>query len=202
VAAVATEVATAGRSVAATEVGAVVIATKALTVEDQATEAVDSRATATVEEEARTAEATAPRLLQPTVEADNLLPQRLLLLNLPPQPQLSPQSNSNSTPPGQPTTHRTRPRTHTQPTVVLPRSWQLMELLVLPLLNPSSRSTPTTTRARWHRPDLRRMVLARRRLHRLRTALLRHRRRQGLLVLGLVGTAVCRRRQGCDSELE
>ena len=75
------------RSVAAaTVVVAAVIATTALTVEAQATEAVDSQDTAMVEEEARTAEAMAPKLLRPTVVAHSLLQlQSPLLLNLPPQ---------------------------------------------------------------------------------------------------------------------
>ena len=83
-----TEAATAERNVVAmVEVAAVVIATAALTVEARATEAVVSRDTAMVEAEAHTAEATALRLLRPTVVAHSLLPlQPPLLLNLPPQP--------------------------------------------------------------------------------------------------------------------
>ena len=87
---------TAARSVVAvaTEVAVAVIATTALTAEAQATEAVDSQDTATVEEEALTVEAMALRLLQATVAAPSLLPQQqpLSLLNLQPQP--CPQSNS------------------------------------------------------------------------------------------------------------
>jgi hypothetical protein len=78
----------AAKSVVATEVAvAAVIATMALTAEAQATEAVDNQDTATVEEEARTAEAMALRRLRPTVAAHSLLLLRLpqLLLNLPPQ---------------------------------------------------------------------------------------------------------------------
>lgn len=76
----------AAKSVVATVVVAGVIATTALTVEARATEAVDNQDTATVEEEARTAEAMALRLLQPTVAAPSLLLQLLLpLLNLPSQ---------------------------------------------------------------------------------------------------------------------
>lgn len=77
----------AARSVVATAVVVDVIATTALTAEARATEAVDNRDTATVEEEARTAEATALRLLRPTVVEHSLLLLRLpqLLLNLPPQ---------------------------------------------------------------------------------------------------------------------
>ena len=75
------------RSVAAaTVVVAAVIATTALTVEAPATEAVDSRDTAMVEEEALTAEAMVLRLLRPTVAVHSLLQlQSPLLLNLPPQ---------------------------------------------------------------------------------------------------------------------
>ena len=74
------------RSVAAaTVVVAAVIATMALTAEAQATEVVDSQDMATVEEEARTAEAMALKLLRPTVVAHSLLLlQSLPLLNLPP----------------------------------------------------------------------------------------------------------------------
>lgn len=85
--------------------------------------------------------------------------------------------------------------------VVLRQSWQPTELLVLPLLSPSNSSTPTTTKARWHRPDLRRTVLVRRRLHLLRTALSRRLRLRVLLVLDRVGTAVCRRLLACDAEV-
>ena len=86
-AAVDTEVDTAAaRSVVATVVVADVIATTALTAEARATEAVDNQDTATVEEEARTAEAMALRRLRPTVVAPSLLLQLLLpLLNPPPQ---------------------------------------------------------------------------------------------------------------------
>ena len=82
-----TEVATAERNVVAmVEVAAVVIATTALTVEAQATEAVDSPDTAMVEVEAHMAEAMALRLRRPTVVAHSLLlPQSPPLLNLPPQ---------------------------------------------------------------------------------------------------------------------
>lgn len=86
--------------------------------------------------------------------------------------------------------------------VVLRQSWQLTELPVLPLLNPSNSSTPITTRARWHRPDLRRTVRARRRLHLLRTALSRRLRLRVLLVLDRVGTAASRRRLVCNEELK
>ena len=77
----------AARSVVATAVVVDVIATTALTAEARATEAVDNRDTATVEEEARTAEAMVLRLLRPTVAAPSLLPQQHPppLLNLPPQ---------------------------------------------------------------------------------------------------------------------
>lgn len=77
----------AARSVVATVVVAAVIATTALTAEARATEAVDNQDTATVEEEARTAEGMALRLLWPTVAAHSLLLLRLplLLLNLLPQ---------------------------------------------------------------------------------------------------------------------
>jgi hypothetical protein len=83
-----TEVVTVERNVVAmVEVAAAVIATTAPTVEARATEAVVSRGTAMVEEEAHTAEAMALRLLRPTVAAHSLLPlQPPLLLNLPPQP--------------------------------------------------------------------------------------------------------------------
>ena len=73
----------AARSVVATAVVVDVIATTALTAEARATEAVDNRDTATVEEEARTAEAMALRLLRPTVAAHSLLLQPQPLLNLP-----------------------------------------------------------------------------------------------------------------------
>ena len=85
-AAVDTEVATAAKSVAATEVAAAVIATTALMAVAQATEVVDSQDTATVEEEARTAEATALRLPQATEAAHNHLQQQQPLRNPPPQP--------------------------------------------------------------------------------------------------------------------
>jgi hypothetical protein len=87
VAAVDMEADTAVRSVAAaTVVVAAVIATTALTVEAQATEAVDSPDTAMVEVEAHMAEAMALRLRRPTVVAHSLLlPQSPPLLNLPPQ---------------------------------------------------------------------------------------------------------------------
>ena len=80
------EAATAVKSVVATVFVADVIATTALTAEARATEVVDNQDTAT-EEEARTAEATALRLLRPTVVEHSLLLLRLpqLLLNLPPQ---------------------------------------------------------------------------------------------------------------------
>ena len=86
-AAVDMEAHTAARSVAAaTVVVAAVIATTALTVEAQAMEVADSRDTATVEEEAHTAEAMALKLLRPTVAVHSLLQlQSPLLLNLPPQ---------------------------------------------------------------------------------------------------------------------
>ena len=73
----------AAKSVVATVVVAGVIATTALTVEARATEAVDNQDTATVEEEARTAEAMALKPPRPTVAAHN--PLLLPLLNLPPQ---------------------------------------------------------------------------------------------------------------------
>ena len=97
---------------------------------------------------------------------------------------------------------KTRPRTHTQTTAVLPQSWQLTELPVLPPLNPSSSSTPITTKARWHRPDLRRMVPVRRRLHLLMTALSRRLRLRVLLELDRVVTAASHRRLACDGEVE
>lgn len=78
----------AARSVVAMAVVAAVIATTALTAEAQATEAVDNQDTATVEEEARTAEAMALKPPRPTVAAHNPLLLLLLplpLLNLPPQ---------------------------------------------------------------------------------------------------------------------
>ena len=83
-----TEVGTAERNVVAmVEVAAAAIATTAPMVEARATEAVDSQDTAMVEAEAHTAEATALRLLRPTVVAHSLLPlQPPLLLSLLPQP--------------------------------------------------------------------------------------------------------------------
>jgi hypothetical protein len=77
----------AARSVVATVAVADAIATTAPTAEAPATEAVDNQDMAMVEEEAPTAEAMAPRLLQPTVAAHNplLLLQPPPLLNLPPQ---------------------------------------------------------------------------------------------------------------------